>query len=89
MIIQVKKFGTTLISRPEGRDAALVLKNQFLVNDKSKEITFDFSDIFLCTPSWLDEFLIEAIQKYGKENVKFANTTNSSVKASIEVVINS
>lgn len=87
MKIEIKKFGNYLISRPEGRDAALVIRNQFINKTNDKEIILDFADVKVLTPSWLDEVLQEIFKTVMKENVKFENTTNSSVKASLETVL--
>ena len=89
MKIQIKKFGDRLISRPEGRDAALVIRNQFLVNTSDKQIELDFQDVKVLTPSWLDEILQEIYKTYAKESVTFANTTNASVRVSLETVLES
>jgi hypothetical protein len=86
MKIEIKKFGTHLISRPEGRDAALVIKNQFLNDYKGDSIEIDFTDVKLMTPSWLDEIYQELLTKFAKDKISFTNTSNSSVNASIETV---
>lgn len=89
MKLYIKKFGDRLISRPEGRDSALVIRNQFLNNTTDKTIELDFADVKILTPSWLDEVLQEIYKTHSKENVTFFNTTNASVKASIETVLES
>ena len=87
MKIDIKKFGTHLLSRPEGRDASLVIRNQFLDKVKSDElIELDFNGVKVLTPSWLDEILQEIYKSMNPKNVTFKNTQNSSVKASIETV---
>ena len=86
MKIEIRKFGTHLISRPEGRDAALVIKNQFLNNFQGDSIELDFTDVKLMTPSWLDEIYQELLTKFKHEKIIFLNTSNSSVKASIETI---
>jgi len=88
MKIEIKKFGDFLISRPEGRDAALVIKNQFLPKlGSSQSIELDFSGVIVCAPSWLDEVIGELVKTMKIEDIHFVNTTNSSVKASLETVI--
>jgi hypothetical protein len=87
MKLQIKKFGDRLISRPEGRDAALVIRNQFLKSTSDKFIELDFSGVKILTPSWLDEVLQEIYLSFPKPNVTFSNTTNSSVNASLETVL--
>lgn len=87
MKIEIKKFGTHLISRPEGRDAALVIRNQFLNRANDKVIELDFDGVKVLTPSWIDEVLQEIFKTIDRSDVKFLNTTNSSVEASLETVL--
>lgn len=87
MKIEIKKFGTHLISRPEGRDAALVIRNQFLNPAGAKAVVLDFDEVKVLTPSWLDEVLQEIYKTVPPVDVRFINTTNSSVKASLEMVL--
>lgn len=89
MKLEIKRFGTHLISRPEGRDAALVIRNQFLAKSNDQTIELDFSDVKVLTPSWIDEVLQEIYKTYSKTKVQFTNTTNSSVQASLETVLES
>lgn len=86
MRLEIKRFGDRLISRPEGRDAALVIRNQFLQKAPDLMIELDFAGVKILTPSWLDEILQEIYKTHLAENVHFVNTTNASVKASIEIV---
>lgn len=87
MKIEIRKFGTHLISRPEGRDAALVIRNQFLDKSTNNSITLDFEGVKILTPSWLDEVVFEIFKSHEKNNVIFVNTNNSSVEASLETVL--
>lgn len=87
MIIQIKRFGDSLISRPEGRDAALVIRNQFLSKTNDHELILDFEGVKILTPSWLDEILQEIFKTYPKESVEYLNTTNASVRVSLETVL--
>ncbi len=87
MKIEIKKFGTHLISRPEGRDAALVIRNQFLRTIQQEGIELDFSGVKVLTPSWIDEVLQEIYKSHEKTRVIFLNTQNSSVQASLETVV--
>lgn len=87
MKIEIQKFGTHLISRPEGRDAALVIRNQFLDKSKTASVVLDFEGVKVLTPSWLDEVVFEIFKSHKKDSVSFINTSNSSVKASLETVL--
>ena len=85
MIIELKKFGTTLISRQTGREAfsafAPVLNN--LGNDENIEV--DFEGVITFSPSWGDEFLTPLSNKYGSRLI-LINTDNLSVKATLEIL---
>jgi hypothetical protein len=89
MKILIKKFGDRLISRPEGRDSALVIRNHFLKGTTDSTIELDFEGVLILTPSWLDEILQEIYKSHSKNHIIFSNTSNASVKASIETVLES
>ena len=57
MTIQLKKFGTTLISRPSGREAWLAFQPVLNEINSNEQIILDFEEIAVLTPSWADEFL--------------------------------
>ena len=81
-------MGDFLISHPDGRDAALIIKNQFLPKlNGQQSIELDFSCVIVCIPSWLDEVISELVKTLEIKNIHFLNTTNSSVKASLETAI--
>ncbi|MBU4350811.1 DUF4325 domain-containing protein [Candidatus Parcubacteria bacterium] len=85
MIIELKKFGTTLISRQTGREAfsafSPILKS--LRNDENIEVNFD--GVITFSPSWGDEFLTPLLDKYGSRLV-LMNTNNPSVRATLEIL---
>jgi hypothetical protein len=82
MKILIKRFGEILTSRPEGREAALVLlASELRVRPPSLEL--DFEGVLVMTPSWLGEFLL-TLESSKISSVQFLNTTNASVKSSIE-----
>jgi len=85
MIIELKKFGTTLISRQTGREAFLALQ-PFLKDVKKDEIIkVDFDDILTFSPSWGDEFLTPLLNIYG-DRLVLKNTSNPSVMATLEIL---
>ena len=85
MKIDLSKFGTTLVSRPSGKEAFLALKS-FLTNLKTNEkIEIDFSKVIVFTPSWADEFITPLIKTYG-EKVVLLNTENLSVQATLKIL---
>jgi hypothetical protein len=87
MEIKVSNFGDILMSRPAGREAFLMAKAYVLKELKSNEvITFDFDEIKVLAPSWADEFISSVKKEYSNE-IKYINTENPSVKASLKTVL--
>ena len=85
MKIEIKKFGTTLISRQTGREAFLALQ-PFLKDVKDNEkIEVDFDGVLTFSPSWGDEFLTPLLNTYG-ERMILKNTSNLSVQATLEML---
>ncbi len=85
MIIQLKKFGTTLVSRPSGKEALLAFQPTLDQVKNNETITVDFSQIITLSPSWADEFLTPLQQQF-KNRIKFINTDNSSVQATLSIL---
>lgn len=85
MKIDLSKFGTTLVSRPSGKEAFLAFRS-LLTNLKATEkIEIDFSKVIVFTPSWADEFITPLIKEYGKK-VILLNTKNLSVQATLKIL---
>ena len=85
MKIELKKFGTTLISRQNGREAFAALQPQLSFLGENENLEFDFEGVITFSPSWGDEFLTPLLKKYdGKIILK--NTSNPSVKATLELL---
>lgn len=85
MIIEVIKFGTTLVSRPSGKEAWLAFQPILKDISGSEEITVDFKDVFVLTPSWADEFLTPLRERF-KDKVILVHTDNASVKATLAIL---
>ncbi|MCL4374889.1 STAS-like domain-containing protein [Patescibacteria group bacterium] len=85
MTIELKKFGTTLISRPAGKEAWLAFQPILKNVQQDESITVDFKDVLVLTPSWADEFLTP-LQNNFKNNIQLINTNNPSVKATLEIL---
>ncbi len=85
MIIQLDKFGTTLTSRQDGKEAynAFLSTLQSVTDDE--EIEIDFDGVITFTPSWADEFITPILNKYGSR-VKLLPTNNSSVEATLRLL---
>ncbi len=85
MLIELKKFGTTLISRQTGKEAALASQSLFVDVNEKETIEIDFDGVLTFSPSWGDEFLTPLLNKYG-DRLVLKNTTNPSVKATLEIL---
>lgn len=81
MQIILKKFGTTLVSRPDGREAFLAFRPTLSDLKDGEVVEIDFDGVNVLSPSWADEFITPVQEKY---NVSFKNTDNPSVKATLE-----
>lgn len=85
MIIEIKKFGTTLISRQTGREAFSALQ-PFLTDVKKNEIIeVNFDGVLTFSPSWGDEFLTPLLNTYG-DRLFLKNISNPSVKATLDIL---
>lgn len=85
MRIEIKKFGELLLSRPDGREAYLVMESNFLNNLLLDEkIEIDFLGVKVLTPGWADEVITPLAQKF--KNIKLSNTENSSVQATLKTL---
>lgn len=80
MTISIQKFGTTLISRPAGREAFLALQPQLKDLQNDEKIVLDFNDVMVLTPGWADEFITPLQKKYSSR-VTLINDDNPSIKA--------
>jgi len=85
MIIQLKKFGDTLISRQAGREAFAAFQPTLRDVDSSEKLEVDFEGVLTFSPSWADEFLTPLVKEFG-DRVVLHNTDNPSVKASLEIL---
>lgn len=85
MKIEIRKFGTILISRQLGREAlAAFLPNLAELPDTEK-IEVDFSGVEVFSPSWGDEFLTPLHQRFGKR-LSLAHSDNSSVQETVKML---
>lgn len=82
LTIQLKKFGTVLVSRPAGLEAFNAIRPQ--LNPKTP-IEIDFDQILTVTPSWLDEFLTQ-LTNYNGGKVELLPTKNASVLATLPIL---
>ncbi|MBI2430925.1 MAG: STAS-like domain-containing protein [Candidatus Levybacteria bacterium] len=85
MTIELKKFGTTLVSRPSGKEAWLAFQPVLNEISQNEEVIVDFDGVVVLTPSWADEFLTPLREKF-KEKVVLHNIDNPSVKATLDIL---
>lgn len=85
MIIQVKKFGKTLVSRPTGKEAWLAFQPVLNEASTNEKIVVDFADVVVLTPSWADEFLTPLKERFG-ERVTLQTIDNPSVAATLAIL---
>ncbi len=69
MKLDIGGFGPLLISRPAGRDAALVVRAYQRPATDTEPIELDFSRVQVIAPSWLDEFIQTLESEFGKRVV--------------------
>ena len=82
MVINLNKFGTTLVSRPAGKEASLAFNPTLREVNENEKIEVDFTGVEVLTPSWADEFLTPLFEEYGAR-VILQNTENPSVRATL------
>lgn len=70
MIIEIKKFGKILNSRPAGREAVLRAKQIINGYDDLEKIVIDMSGLDVITPSFADEFYTGVKELYPESNIK-------------------
>ncbi len=85
MKAELKKFGTTLISRQNGREAFAAFQPQIANLHENENLELDFEGVITFSPSWGDEFLSPLVKQYGARLV-LINTSNPSVKATLELL---
>jgi hypothetical protein len=86
MKIDISKYGTTLISRPAGREAYLSARAYSIPKEGDDPIELDFSKINVLTPSWADEFVSGLKNAYGAGRIKVIEGDNLSVKTTFETL---
>ena len=85
MRIELKKFGSMLISRPAGREAFLIMQSSLIKNlDQNELIEIDFSGVDVLTPSWADEVITKLSEKF--KNIKLLDTDNESVIQTLKIL---
>ena len=85
MIINLHKFGTTLTSRQDGKEAYNAFISTLQAVPDDEEIEIDFARGVTFTPSWADEFITPILATYGSR-VKLTHRENPSVEATLRLL---
>ena len=85
MLIELKKFGDTLISRQAGREALAAFEPTLREISPAEKIEIDFSGVLTLSPSWADEFITPLVHKFG-DRVNLHESSNPSVKATLKIL---
>ena len=85
MNIELKKFGTALISRQAGKEAFAAFQSSLRDIPERDDVVVDFNGVITFSPSWGAEFLTPLIQLYN-DRFKLISTKNPSVKATLEIL---
>lgn len=87
MVIELKKFGTTLISRQSGKEAWAAFQPALEAVSGAEDIIVDFTGVITFSPSWADEFITPLHKRYA-DRLILKNTANSSVQATLNLLEN-
>jgi hypothetical protein len=87
MKIELKKFGTTLVSRQAGKEALAAFQSTLGELGGNENLEIDFDDVITFSPSWGDEFLIPLLDQLSNRLVLLP-TDNPSVLATVELLEN-
>ena len=85
MRIELKKFGTTLISRHTGSEAFKAFQPTLREVKPGESLEIDFAGVLTFSPSWGDEFLSPLLDQFGDKLVLFV-TDNMSVQATLKLL---
>lgn len=85
MIVELQKFGTTLISRQAGREAFAAFQTVLQEVPPLEKLIIDFRGVLTFSPSWGDEFLTPLQSRFGARLVLRA-VENPSVQATMEIL---
>ena len=85
MIIELKKFGQTLTSRDEGREAFAAFTPTLNTVRENELVKIHFFGINTLSPSWADEFITPLLKRFNGR-LTLVDVSNPSVKATIELL---
>ena len=85
MKIELKKFGTTLISRQTGRESFAAFQSTFGELKPNENLEIDFDGVITFSPSWGDEFLTPLLMQLS-DRLVLLHSNNPSVKATLDML---
>ena len=85
MKIELKKFGTTLISREAGKEALAAIRPSLRSVSQSENVEVEFNGVLTFSPSWGEEFLIPLHNEF-PNRMTLGSSENLSVKATLEML---
>jgi len=85
MKIEIKKFGTILVSRQLGREAYAAFLPYLKEIAPKEKVKIDFSGVAVLSPSWADEFLTPLNRQF-KERLELNKFGNPSVTATLAML---
>ncbi len=85
MRIELKKFGTTLISRQAGRESFAAFQSTLAELKPNENLEIDFEGVITFSPSWGDEFLTPLLVQLG-DRLVLLPSDNPSVKATLDIL---
>ncbi|SRR6266481_9526697 len=85
MTIDLKKFGSTLISRQSGKEAYAAFQSSLKGVLDNEDVVVDFKDVITFSPSWGDEFITPLAERFSNR-LKLAHTENPSVHTSLQIL---
>jgi len=85
MLIELKKFGVTLTSRDDGREALAAFKPFLSSLGQNEEMEISFDGVNTLSPSWADEFLT-GLKKLFPNRLILRPSDNLSVQATLNLL---
>lgn len=85
MRVALRKFGTTLQSRPSGKEALAAFQSTLTGLPSGGKLEIDFDGVITFSPSWGDEFLTPLLHQFG-DRLVLLPTENPSVTITVELL---
>ena len=85
MKIELKKFGTTLLSRQAGRESFAAFQSTMNELKPNENLEIDFDGVITFSPSWGDEFLTPLLRQLG-DRLVLLPSSNPSVQATLSIL---